>query len=586
MEIGPILSKETLESTPSGLEGFASPSSASNDLSRVLFMLRGVGFEQLDFLWPGDETVANTGPLYAGQGFDSLYEYHGTTNAAPSLVGVDNNGHLISQCGTALGFPFGGNFYLFSAYDDYNDISAAGTRIFFTAAAATQGLSQNTCTEAGAGRGPQADELFVREELSSGARRTVAISEPTTGLGGDCALCATSGPTDAVFQGASEDGSKVFFLSEQHLLAGAGSTSLYEYNFNADVGNRVTLVAPQVLGVARVSEDGSHVYFVAQKVLTGANGEGRAPALGAPNLYVTSAACPLPSATCGNPTYSTKFIGTLSEGDGEVWQRADSRPFEATPDGRYAVFVSTADLTQGDKSSATQVFEYDSMKEALVRVSVGQDGFNENGNTSAFPATIAHPNYVGHQSPAPQPSSVSDDGAIVAFESSDALTPQAVMGSANIYEYHAGRVYLISDGQDRTVGAGGIPTTSLVGIDGSGADIFFTSVVQLVPQDGDTQQDLYDARAGGGVAPPEAPSACAGEGCQGGLEASPPFSSASSTGQPAGENVVEPPPETKATKEINKKAKKTKGSKRHRRNKAKVRRVRGSGRSSTARLRR
>jgi Tol biopolymer transport system component len=52
-----------------------------------------------------------------------------------------------------------------------------------------------------------------------------------------------------------------------------------------------------------------------------------------------------------------------------------------TPDGRFLVFTShralTADDTRGD--GPAQVYEYDAQTGTLTRVSIGQDGYNENG---------------------------------------------------------------------------------------------------------------------------------------------------------------------------------------------------------------
>ena len=59
-----------------------------------------------------------------------------------------------------------------------------------------------------------------------------------------------------------------------------------------------------------------------------------------------------------------------------------------TPDGQFLVFTSSADLTPGDTSTAQQVFEYDAQTGELVRVSIGQNGFNDNGNTDTFGAEI------------------------------------------------------------------------------------------------------------------------------------------------------------------------------------------------------
>jgi len=446
--------------------------------------------------------------------------------------------------------------------ETYNSISAHGAHAFFTAAAANQGPLSNACTGNGVGTGPPVNELFDREVLPSGEKTTVAISEPSSGPGGDCSECNTSEPANAVFQGASEDGSKVLFLSRQHLLEGPEGLTLYEYNSDADMGRRITLVASGAMGVARVSEDGSHIYFVAHNVLTGANREGKTPVTGVPNLYVSEMACPDGGISCATPTYRTLFIGALAAEDEEIWQQMDLRPVNATPDGRFLVFTSKADMTADDTSNVGQVFEYDSATEVLKRVSVGQGGFNNDGNTDEFPASIVSPAYIGHQNPAPQGKAVSDDGAFVVFQSDNALTPQAASGVANVYEYHLGRVSLISDGQDRTLGPGGIPSTSLVGIDGSGSDIFFTTVVPLVTQDGDTQQDLYDARVDGGFPAPAAPPACEGDGCQGSLALAPSFTSVSSLIQSGGEQVSETPPTEKAKKAVEKKPKKSRRPKR------------------------
>ncbi len=66
----------------------------------------------------------------------------------------------------------------------------------------------------------------------------------------------------------------------------------------------------------------------------------------------------------------------------EGWARNDNRPVQATTDGRFLVFQSAADLTAGDASVVPQVFEYDAVREELVRVSVGEPGY-EAGMQSA-----------------------------------------------------------------------------------------------------------------------------------------------------------------------------------------------------------
>jgi hypothetical protein len=191
---------------------------------------------------------------------------------------------------------------------------------------------------------------------------------------------------------------------------------------------------------------------------------------------------------------------------------------QATPDGQFLVFQSTADLTpdQEGRPEAGQVFEYDAATETLVRVSRGQGGYNGDGNSNEYSATIPVQNYereipvgIGRITGL----AVSADGSRVFFSSMDALAPQALNGVMNVYEYHNRQVGLISDGHDTGM-VRGKPVVKLIGTDESGLDVFFTTVDQLVPQDTDAQVDVYDARVEGGFAPPAVAAPCSGDSCQ------------------------------------------------------------------------
>jgi hypothetical protein len=501
---------------------------ASADLSHVL-----IRRESRQGLWPGDETT----------GEHSLYEYAPGAGSEPSLVGVHNvrsieaeaqlqhkthineAAELISRCGTRLGAP--------ESADTYNAISASGATVFFTV---------SECFEAPGE--PAVNELYAR----LGGAQTVALSEPTSGPGGDCEACDTSAPAEAFFQGASEDGTRAYFLSEQAgLLPGAAGQNLYLYDFAGPAHEKLVrlgaaLAEPEVRGVLRVSEDGQ-VYFLAGGVLAAnLNANGESAAAGADNLYLYRPDSADPAAA------TTTFVARLCSGAGEsgavsdpgcqgsdeaLWSREDTRPAGASADGRFLVFSSFARLSPDDTSSVQQIFEYDSQNGAIVRASRGQLShagslcpasaqiearFNCDGNTANPGLTPLLPieGFYGASSPAKVQSStaVSEDGSTVVFEGADALAPGAVEGLRNVYEYRAGNVYLISDGQDpaRWVGA---PAVRLLGTDASGADVFFTSADRILGQDTDTQIDVYDARAGGGFPAPPEPFGCPGESCQG-----------------------------------------------------------------------
>lgn len=600
---------------------------ASRDLSHIVLA------SEFNELWPGDTTR---------EGYESLYEYAGVGNQEPVLVGVSNaepleggahrneGAKLESECGTRLG----------SAHEasTYNAISASGAVVYFTA------LHAEGCS----GSQPTVNQLYARITGS----QTVAVSEPamTPTREAECSgVCREdeneeNGHTrsPALFEGASEDGAKVFFSTDQPLLTGDKDSTrdLYEAEVSAAGVTRLVQVSAgdetdpnrgsgaEVASVVRISEDGSHVYYVARGALTttpNANGE-RAEA-GAYNLYVydtntdgTAFVANLMTAAEAQAivAQATKERDTTIEGEeaeckrlfaegntaggeqceaevkrlrealpGEVAKslaeevgsrtgvtpndngyNGTGRPFEATPDGRFLLFTSARQLTGSeDTSTVGQLFEYDTQDERVVRVSIGQcpapapacapsKRFNADGNTTSGenrPMMLA-PKYANNLPPTEASSalSLSEAGAVV-FRSQDALTPLAIAGRENIYEYREGEVFLISPGDEAApLGTVDIPPR-LLGTDESGRDVFFFTSDSLVPQDVDTQASWYDAREGGGFPAPVAPPACVGDTCQGPLSAPTPAPSAGSTGvaegnlaPPVSKPAVKPRPLTRA----------------------------------------
>jgi hypothetical protein len=476
--------------------------------------------------WPGDSTLPT--------GSESLYEYHGTDGGEPVLVGVKNSGpppwqpnashvnegaQLVSECGT-----------------QYNAMSSSGEVVYFTALAAQVKVGgQKFCTEnagAGEGSGPAVNELYARVDGS----RTVKIS-------------GAGGAGGAVFQGASEDGSKVFFTEAQ---------DLYEYDLE---DQQTTLITAHAASVVKVATDGSRFYFTSTGKLTAApNGNGETATNGASNLYVYDTATELPT-----PAFVASGVGAQS--------------FETTADGEFLVFASTSDLRDTDDTSPVpQLFEYDAATGALARVSVGQhapggyrceatgaveEGYGCDGNTLVANQLPGTPFFEDAPRLVYAGNSVSENGTVV-FTSELPLTPGAVQGRAlyngehnevigiveNVYEYRSGQVYLISPGDEALPPRqqGGTEETRLFGIDESGQDIFFATDDSLVPQDTDTQASWYDARVEGGFPAPAAPPGCNGEACQGAGPVTPVFAAPGSntvTGVGSAAPLVSTKPATK-----------------------------------------
>jgi hypothetical protein len=462
--------------------------------------------------WPFDETPSVV---------ETLYEYAGAHNTEPLLVGISNVGRpqggaehdLISTCGTRLGA---------GGADAWNALSADGRTIYFTAAG-----SPSKCFGSGANAHTEVpvNELYARVDGETSEAHTVKIS----------------GAGEAVFQGASEDGSKVFFSEGETLYESACTKACEtagEERLSTDVsaGEAHRGEAPGVQSVAAISADGSHVYFVAQGVLTERpNRQGQTAESGKENLYVYERDLEYPDG-------HTSFITARGISN------AGYLTANVTPEGRFLVFESSGDLTPGDTSGTgyNQIFRYDADQSAqevdegvpsLLRISTGEEGFNDNGNAGAGDATIV-PAIDGaeHAGPARGDPTMSNDGAYVFFQSPIALTPHAlndvIVGhvgkqnltvyAQNVYEWHEGRVYLISDGHDgsdtNTPCKGRIPEPAvkteefqsavcLLGADASGHNVFFTTADRLVPADTDTQVDTYDAR----ICEPEHGNPCVAE---------------------------------------------------------------------------
>lgn len=596
--VGPMLPPSAIPPAPTG-SGEQGGNAGSDfvggtpDFSHVLFELEaldtnlppGVSSE----LWPGDTTLLGE----ESTGRTSLYEYAGDGNTTPALVGLDDSGHLISDCGTVPGgYGNPGNHL--------NVMSEDGSRVFFTAIGA--GVPANPSC-AGAPVLPAVDELFARVDGS----QTVAISEPKAlspaGVDEGCTtsecqknITETTGFRDANFEKASRDGSKVFFSSPQQLLDGAsqdtneedsavpqpgatpkgctvtkgeGGCNLYEYDFNENPvtkkpvglvlvsGGDSSGLGPEVQGVAAVSEDGSHVYFVAKGILTSEPREGAsgkciaelAPAELAAEEATKEGKCrPKQGAEAENLyvkdtlTGRTSFIATLAPTDAAQWEyNAAGTPMNVTDDGRFLAFTTTEHLTAGDTATVTQVFRYEATTEALTRISTGDQGHNGIGaseiatnrsETSVALDLDAHPG-------------ISEDGASVVFKSSEALAPGAYSNKCaseesgvctayipNVYEYHEGHVYLIAHS-----GAGKAAAV----ISPSGQDIFFNTPESLVPQDTDTLNDIYDARIDGGFPPPPPTIPCSGDGCQT-ITSTPTFGAPASSTFTAPETTPPPPP--------------------------------------------
>jgi hypothetical protein len=468
------------------------------------------------------------------------------------LVGVNAKGDVISpSCSMELGVEE------YASKNEFNAVSADGGTLFFT-----------TCIEGGSGH-----QVFAR----LGGSSTIEVSKSLTDKCGvnEIPCKGAAERASANFVGASEDGSRVFFISGAQLTGEDSNVgaSLYMAELGCPGGGacgvserRVTSIVElspdaggdaDVLGVVRVAPDGSRVYFAAAGDLLSA-GEQSAlekagssvPRVGAANLYVYDAAlggvrfiADLCSGYSLSGSVEDAHCPNRTQNDERLWLglSGGSEAQTGGVDGRFLVFESYGQLTSDDTDSARDVYRFDAVTGSLERVSGGENGYHNNGNDDEFDASIELGNLGGplRSQDDSNARAISEDGSRIVFTSVEPLSPLAINGLPNVYEWHedaggGGSVSLLSGGSATT------PVEDVV-MDPSGENVFFITTQGLVPQDTDGAPDLYDARVDGGF-PPVATSRvpCESEACQGPLTNPAPLLVPGSVSQTPGENVAAP----------------------------------------------
>jgi hypothetical protein len=487
------------------------PVGASTDFSHVLF-------EANDALTPEAPYPAR-----------NLYEWVEGQLHLVDLIPTSGTSCTGAECTPAAGAEAGGG----GGLGHLHAVSADGSRVVFTSGG------------------------NIYDRLNGATTVEVSASQrtPSAGSGG------------GQYQDASVDGSHVLFTSAAALtndaVPGSGN-NLYDYD--VETGRLADLTAAndvKVTGEVGISEDASHVYFLAEGVLTPPsqrNENGEHAEAGKSNLYLWNS---------GRTTFI--FHGA---------EFPTASPARVTPDGAHLAFDSVASPTGYDNTfsdggscgsishgtqlgtQCTEVFLYDAAANRLICASCNPSGARPIGPTDLGQAG-------GRATEFPyRPRNLTADGSRVFFTSRDALLPGATNGLWNVYEWEAegsggcqssadngGCLYLISSGS-------GASNSYFADASASGNDVFFQTGTSLVGQDEDNYEDLYDARVGGGFASqdkPVVPPACTSlEGCLSPLSEPPAQLSVASAELHGSGNLVAPPeaPEKKPEAPEKKHAKK------------------------------
>jgi hypothetical protein len=387
----------------------------------------------------------------------------------------------VSADGTALAFETSAQLVAEdtdSYYDVYLRTEAGG------------GLTQTTLVSVGpsGGNGPfNADLVAVSEDGSRVIFQTTEKLDPgdedfssqdVYERSGGTTTWVSRGPEGgtasvaATFVGASADGTRVFFRTWEHLIAGdedacfAGQPEerpcfdLYER-----AGGTTTLISTgpneaatqdQDASYLDASADGTHLFFETQESLVPEDTDGGGISIGPTDIYEhAGATTTLVSTSALNPNqqFNAQF-GDVSE------------------DGARVLFRTQEQLTGDDTDGGFDVFERSGGQTTWI----SQGSLN--GNTGA------HAKFMG----------MTPDGAHVFFDTPEQLEPEDTdVQKGDLYRRSGSETELISTGPLAVTQPSDFLSSSL-----DGQRVFFTSVGKFTPDDTDTRQDIYE-RFGGTI---------------------------------------------------------------------------------------
>ncbi len=280
-----------------------------------------------------------------------------------------------------------------------------------------------------------ADEgrVFLRE--NPGAPVSPVDSEGHCLVSADaCTVPVSAGA--ARYWTSAEDGRFAFYTE-----AGA----LYRFDAVTGVSEALTKNTANVIGVVGTSENGEDAYFVAEEAVGSIHGPGgTVPQQGEPNVYLSDHG-------------TVTFVATLAFIDGKAVEPIDdihytvevgdwvaglgNRTAEVTPDGGGLVFMSserlkTVGFPDGVPNAGLQeVYLFQAGSDELFCVSCSPSGETPPAHYKGVHGPGAAAFAAVSWSDTYEPQWVSDDGNEVFFDSVVPLVPQDTNGKQDVYEW-------------------------------------------------------------------------------------------------------------------------------------------------------
>lgn len=343
--------------------------------------------------------------------------------------------------------PAGGNDAFNATFEK---ASADGTIVFFS--------TEEALVE---GDTDRRNDVYMRN-MVTGTTTLVSIGEAA------CAPACGNGPVDAGFAGASADGSKVFFVTEERLAAADTDNSVDIYM--RDLSNETTSLVsagstscapgcgngPFDAALRGVSADGSHVFFTTAESLSSADTDSvvdiYARDLTSETTTLVSQGGSGCAPACGNGTKVPIFQDSSQNGS--------------------RVFFSTDEpLVGADKDTATDIYARDLPNGPTTLISGGSSPTL----TASFAAATA-------------------DGSKVFFTTAESLLPEDEDEANDVYEWSGGTLGLVTSAQ--CVGTCG---ASFDAVSTDGSTVVFSTAERLSGEDTDNSVDIYSQAVGGGT---------------------------------------------------------------------------------------
>lgn len=322
-------------------------------------------------------------------------------------------------------------------------ISPDGTWAYFTTAERLLGADTDAAVD-----------IYARNLESS---TTALVSRGEEG----CPSCGNGGSVP-IFQGSSDDGTRVFFSSDEALLPSDEDNATDVYSRDLPGGPTRLLSGGEpttrTASFAAVTGDGAHVFFTTAEPLA-AEDEDNANDIyewsGGTIELVTSAEC---ASACG-------------------------ATFDAVSEDAETVVFSTAEQLDGeDTDESVDVYEQEIGGGAPLLVSSADPGCVGCGN-GAFDARFNR---------------ASADASRVAFSSSEQLSDEDPDGEDDIYarDVRGGTTGLITTSPSYCPLKKGNCGATFVGASADGQRVFFTSYERFTLVDGDNEVDVYERDLG------------------------------------------------------------------------------------------